>query len=297
MRLKHVGESISTATEVLVVRGLLTDDLRFMPIFCSSEFRRRKLVETRGSDIELALLDQDGKTLLKDQAGIRETIECSPHIPRASVVEGSIPLRAGAQRLRIRKGGLDVVELKIGERPTLKVAWTETAVTREGKYVLRLDYSEPTEDAMVKIFFRWGPEQYLLGSAGKPAKETVVTFRGMPGGDRCQLIVAYTSGLRTTVGRTTPFKLAPLAPKVEIMRPRAGQVFAAWHPVELQGQVRDRQRGEVPPEECVWTLKGKEIGRGLLAYAGFLEPGLYDALLRYGKIQQSIKFRVTEEGQ
>ena len=53
------------------------------------------------------------------------------------MVEGSIPLRAGATRLMIRKGELDVAEFKIGERPKLKVAWTEKTVTRKGKYVLR----------------------------------------------------------------------------------------------------------------------------------------------------------------
>lgn len=296
MRLKHVSESIGTATEVLVVRGLLTDDLRFIPVFCNSEFRRPKLAKTCGSDIELALLDEDGGILRKEPAGIRETIECSPHIPRACVVEGSIPLRAGAQRLAIRKGEFNVAELKIGERPKIEVAWSEKTVTRKGKYILRLDYSKPTEDAMLKVFFQWGPKEYLLASAGKPAKEIAASFADMPGGDRCELIVAYTSGLRTAVARTEPFKLAPLPPKVEIVRPRAGQVFAAWHPVEMQGQVRDRQRGDVAPEECVWTLKGKEIGRGLLVYGGFLGPGSYEASLRYRKTQQSVKFRVAKEG-
>jgi hypothetical protein len=295
MNLRHYSESIGTATEVLVVRGLLTDDLQFQPVFCGSEFRRPDLAKSGDSDIELALLDEADRILITAPAGIRKTIECSPHNPRACLLEGSIPFRPGAQRLTIRKGQVEVAKLEIGGRPKIRVIWSEKKVTSAGKYILGLDYSKPSPDALVKIFFQWGPEQYLLASAVKPAPEIALSFGDMPGGNRCGLIVAYTSSRRTAVARTKPFQLTLLEPKVEIVRPRADQVFAAWHPVELQGKVRDRQRGDVPPQECVWILDGKEIGRGLLVYGGFLEPGLYEAYLRYGKTQQSVKFQVAKE--
>lgn len=297
MSLRHFSERIGTATEVLVIRGVLGDDLQFTPLFCGSEFRRPKLANSFGSEIDLALLDRDGRVLITERAGIRNIIDCSRRAPRAHVIEGSIPLLTGAQRLAIRKRKVQVAELTIGERPKLEVRWSEQTVTREGKYVLGLDYSEPTEDAMVKVFLQWGPEQYLLAFAGKPRSNTEVSFENMPGGRKCQLIAVYSSGLRTSVARSMTFELAPLTANVDIVRPLAGQVFAPWHPVELQGQVRDRQRGDVPGDECVWTLKGKEIGRGLLIYGGFLEPGSYEAQLQYRKTQQSVRFRVAKGAQ
>ena len=124
-------------------------------------------------------------------------------------------------------------------------------------------------------FFSMGSGAILLGSAGEACKEDHALVSGHAGRRSLRANRRVSSGLRTAVGRTKLFKLVPLPPKVEIVRPRAGQVFAAWHPVELQGQVRDRQRGDVPAEECVWTLKRKEIGRGLLVYGGFWAPGSY----------------------
>ena len=295
MSLRHFSENMKVSNEVLIVQGILTDDLQFMPIFCHSESRKPQLAKPDASDIWLALLDEASNILLKERAGVRETVECSPYTPKAVVVEGSIALHPGATGLAIRKGGLDVIKFKIGERPNLKVSWSKKTVTRKGKYVLRLNYSNPTDNAMIKIFFQWGPKQYLLAGVGKPSPEFEISFDNMPGGRRCELIVAYSSGLRTTVARTKPFSLALLPSKVEIVRPRADEVFAPWQPVELQGKVQDRQRGDISPTDCVWSLQGEEIGRGLLVYGGFLDPGSYNVQFQYGKTKQSIRLRVAED--
>ena len=91
MSLRHVSESIGTATEVLVVRGLLTDDLQFKPVFCNSEFRRPKLAKTAGSDIELLLLDEDGNMLLTERAGIRGAFSARRTLPGLSWWKGQSP--------------------------------------------------------------------------------------------------------------------------------------------------------------------------------------------------------------
>jgi hypothetical protein len=294
MALRHFSEPIGRAGEVLVVRGLLTDDLRFLPLGGGSEHRRPPLRGCVQTDVELVLLDAADRPLATERGSLSSVAECSPHVARAQVLEGSVPLRAGAKAIAVRRNGIDVARLEVGSRPELKLVWSEGSVKRSGKYTLRIDHSTPAPDAMLKVFYVWGPERYLLAGYGPPRKAVEVRFDGLPGGAECSIVVVYTSGFRSVVARTAPFAVPPLPPEVAIARPRNNQVFAPWHPIELEARVRDRQAPGKTAAACAWSLDGKPAGKGQLVYAGMLEPGTYSAVLAYGEVTRTVKFHVRK---
>ncbi len=277
----HASEPVTSVREILVIRGIVHDDLRFVPMGCGSAFVKPRLADPAGSDYVIELRDRRGRVLNRERAGVVLPTVCAPYEPRAVLLEGSIALRRGAASLVVRKQDIDVATLPLGAPPKLSIAWEARSVRRDRTYSLGLTCSTPSGDAMVKVFYHWAPDRYVFAGATRPARTVKIGFGALPGGDACRLVVAYSSGLRTAVRTTKPFKVPPMPARVEILRPAPRQVFAAWHPVEFEGRIVDRQADGVAAGDYRWTLDGEPAGTGRLLYGGFLEEGTHQVALSY----------------
>jgi len=282
----HQAQRRGKSTEVLIFRGILRDDLKFIPVGCHSTYVTRPGKIPAGGDHSLALYDSEKRLLSREPVAVAEPSVCANLSPGGSIVEGRIPLRAGGRELRFLRGDTVILSVPLGEPPQLTVEWKAAKVDRRKKYRLRLQCSEPAPDAYVKVLYQWGETRYLTAALSRPTKELELEFGRLPGGDECRLIVTYTSGMRTAVAVTEAFSVPPLPPTLRIVRPRERATFAPWHPVTLEAEVIDRQRADDDVMNLVWLLNGKEVGKGRLGCLQTLPEGKYrlEAQLRGKKV-------------
>jgi hypothetical protein len=277
--MRHIAESHGAADETLVLSGVL---------------RRGKLTwfgchTTRATEAAAAAADgihrvevrgADDRVLSEAPLALVEPDVCSGLTPNGLFVRGRVALPPGAQRLLVFARDRLIHTTPIGDAPTIALRWEEKAVVRGRRYRLGLELSPATPDAFLKLFYQWDERRYMVAGLSRPVGHLDLDFDGLPGGERCRILVAYTSAMRTAVATTSSFQVPALAPVLRIIRPRKGAVYAPWHPVELQAEVMDRQKRGVRDRDLVWALNDKAVATGPVVCLQGLPVGDYDVELR-----------------
>ncbi|MFZ5814957.1 MAG: hypothetical protein ACOY93_06595 [Bacillota bacterium] len=274
--MRHQAERGAKAAETLIVRGILYDDGRFEPLGCHSAYVTGPRRAPIKGDYALELVDGEQRLLVREPVAVREPTICVNISPGLSLVEGRLPLLPGAKEVRIVKGEVPIRTLPLGEPPQIQVEWKPKHVDRRKKHPLLLHFSRPAPDAYIKVFYQWGENRYMTAALTRPVERLELDFRGLPGGDECHIIVAYTSGLRTAAVTTHAFSVSPLPPSLEIVRPREQAVFAPWHPITLEARMVDRQGEGSRQSDLLWRLNGKRVSRGWVGCLQSLPEGNYE---------------------
>ena len=145
--------------------------------------------------------------------------------PKKPTVEPADAAEAEADGAR-RKGVPAAAPLAIGQRPKLKIDWSDRVVERGETYLLNTLYSHPSSDALFRPDFTWGSDHYRFSGIAAPIARLPIRFGSLPGGKQCRITVAYSSGLQTAVRHTRRFVLDPAPVRVSIERPLDRQQFA-----------------------------------------------------------------------
>ncbi|MBL8744714.1 MAG: IPT/TIG domain-containing protein [Myxococcales bacterium] len=92
--------------------------------------------------------------------------------------------------------------------------------------------------------------------------------------DSVQLEVVADDGFEHAVaGVAGELQLGERPPVIAIVRPAAGSTLRVGQPLHLWGAVLDAGSRNASPEEAVWTIDDREVGKGDEAWAEPLEPG------------------------
>lgn len=275
MNTYHQTQKRAGLPELLVFRGLLSDDLRFEPLGCYSTYVAPRRAAPPPGDYYLALYTADGHELLRQPATLTEPRTCSPLSPRGWLVEGRMPLHPQGAQLRFCKGERLIRSFPVAAPPELRLVWQPKKVNRRDAYDLLLEYSPPSADAYVKILYQWGEKRYMAAGLIRPTPSLRLRFAGLPGGDACRFIISYSSGLRTVTETTHSFFVPRLPAALRIVRPLEGAVFAPWHPIALEATVRDPQGDAEPARGVAWLLNGRPLAAGRLGCLQALPEGQY----------------------
>lgn len=291
--LRHVagGSRRADDVEYLVIHGLLRADLTFEPLACRSAFSLRPMRTRTAEGYSLELRDEKGKALQRAPVAVFDPVVCHDRQSDLQVVHGRIALREGATHVRLLQDDILIHERAIPDAPSLSLGWEPETVGRGDSHTLSFDYSKPSRDAYLVVYFQWGARTYRPVALLRPQRETEIRFDVLPGGDACRLIAAYTSGMRTAVATTGPFSVPLRAPLGRILSPASGGKLRAGRPVTLEGQ-SDGGGGRVPEGGgLVWRLGGREIGRGRVVTVAGLPAGKHAVALFHSGSDQVLDRR------
>jgi hypothetical protein len=286
MNMPYQVQKRDNATETVIFRGVLRDDLRFEPVGCYSTYGSVPRLSSTQGNYFLALYDAEERLPLREPVAVADPIICTNLSPGIQLVEGRMPLHADGKVLHFLKEDILIGKFPLAEPPQLSVEWKRKVVERKKKYPLVLQFSKPMPDAHIKILYQWDENHSMTAGLTRPMKTLDLDFTNLPGGDECRLVVIYTSGMRTVGSTTDAFSVPLLPPSLRIVRPREQAAFAPWHPITLEAEVRDRQNENIEETDLVWLLNGKEVVKGRLGCLQSLPEGKYELEVRLNSKQE-----------
>lgn len=276
MSMRHVsaGRRKGTEVEYLIVHGFLSADLSFYPVFSRSAFSIPQSARRASEGFFVELRDDHGTPVNRRPVAVFEPVVCYNRESSLFIVHGRIALAKGASRLLLYKDDILIDERPIPPPPTISLQWAHKRVQRGRRYPLSLRCSEPAPGAHVLLYYQWGERLFRPIGLFAPEKKITFSVGNLPGGGRCRLIAAYTSGMRTSAAATDPFSVPLAQPSLRILRPREKAEFTPWQPVTFAA----RKTGEPSCEasgSLTWSLNGKQVGKGALGSLDPLAEGLY----------------------
>lgn len=291
--------------EYLHIRGRLDRDGDFTPRRCESTTFIRERPEPRQpdhGDVVAETLDNDGSLVRTERASVVPEGVCAP-AARTWRVRVYIALDEAAQSVRLRRGDRILWSAKVPDPPDVRVEVTsfprrgDPQRSRKGRSsgtpgfpggdpaVLELKLSRAAEPdvAFVKVVYRWSERGFHTVHIGPTARRLTIDPDRLPGGDRCEFLVAYSNGVRTGLGRTEPFELPPIGPVLEIVQPAAGLGLTEGMPVTLEGMVVDPEHPAAPldGEALRWSVDGEPVGVGMVGSVDPLPAGSHTITLEY----------------
>jgi hypothetical protein len=275
---------VPQSREVLVIRGRLDRAGRYIPGRSRSTPNVHEWPVTDNGPLVVVaeLLDANDRILHRERAQVRPDIGCQPGDPQSFRIIAYIQLRDDAAVVRLLRDDLELWQERIPEAPTLAVSVSGTRGKREKPLALRLQFSTPGKGAHVTVVYKWGDRRFRPIYVGPPKPQIDIDLRELPGGEKCQLVVSYSNGLRSAHAATTPFRVQLLGPKVNVIRPDARTRLLAGTAVILEGTALDPERaGGVPAEDLAWLIDGKEVATGLIASVDGLSAGRHKITLSY----------------
>jgi hypothetical protein len=224
----------AAAIETIVFNGLLLADLRFRPVAMYSTTAPGNRPRPESGDYHAELRDGSDRPLNREYVLVKAPIVCHGPPPDYSLLEGGIALRKDAAKFALFKRDILICEFSIGPAPKLSVRWDVRRASRRGRYDLRLAFSPPAPGAYVQVLYELAENHRVTLARMEPKPMLKIDFSSLPGGRRCRLVVAYTSGLRTVVRRTRFFSVPEQPRKGKSARsrltrprgPRAGRASA-----------------------------------------------------------------------
>lgn len=187
------------------------------------------------------------------------------------------PDAVGGRLLRLSLRGRVLAERKVADQvPDLRPRVT---VSKKGMTV-----QWKGEAATVDVLYRRAPGApwRALTAGGAPGGRVFVPAGELPGGERCEVEIVATSGLRTGRSRSAPFVLPELGCRPVVISPAEGTILAQPEGVDLVGQGVWMEEGTAELEALVWRSdRDGELGRGAVLHAG-LSVGAHVITLRAG---------------
>ena len=297
--------------EYLLIRGRLNRADDFTPRRCGSTSFVQRWPNVEGSDVFVECVSLDGNVLRSEPALVESELVCAPG-EQTWRVRAYVALDAEAASVRLRRGERVLWEMRIPERPEVRVALEAPPVRGSGSdpvskrkragrpkpadgatpgfpggrpAVLVLETSEPAAPdlAHVTVVHRWGERSFRTVYVG-PAERTIeISPDRLPGGRECRMIVIYSNGVRSATAATDPFELEPIGPVVRIIRPEDGAELPVGRPVGLEGTVQhpEHPSGPLQDQRLIWTVDEREVASGPMTSVDPLKPGEHVIGLSY----------------
>ena len=293
MTIRHVsaGSRKDADVEYLIVHGFLSADLSFHPVFSRSAFSVPQQARRPSQGFFVELRDNQGAPVNRGPVAVFEPVVCYDRESSLFIVHGRIALSKKASRVLLFKEDILIDERPVPPPPSIGLEWAPKRVQRGRSYILAMRLSEPAPDAHVRLYYQWADRAYRPVGLLAPKKKVAVRFESLPGGGKCRLIAAYTSGMRTSVAATAPFSVPVIGPSLRILRPRDKAEFAPWNPITFEARESGGQGGQ-GPAGLSWSLNGKRIAKGALGTLSRLPEGVYTLEARREK-KPSLAARTT----
>lgn len=146
------------------------------------------------------------------------------------------------------------------------------------KDVLQLDWS--MSGGAEELWVRWSADgetwrSLITGLTGEKVRLAAST---LPAGQIRLQLVAH-DGFFSTYSKTVNLKILERPPEVSILHPIDGRSYVAGQTLRLWGVAAGRGEEQIPPDQAVWLLGKKRIGKGLDAWTS-LDPGEHTLTLK-----------------
>lgn len=268
--------------EMIAVSGFLDRGANFTLRRCYSTRTVRRAPRPHDA-YALELLDAADQVLVRTHPEVQPEESCTSKAVGRWRVTGYIGWRESAGTLRLTAEGLVLWQTAVLPAPTLRMQLGAEANARERPLELRLKLSPGTANAYVQLVYQWGEKQFQVLGYYRPAGALKVDLRAFPGGRRCRLVAHYSNGMRSASAVTKYFAVPELGPQLAIVTPGRATTLLPGQPLELVGQVVDRERpgGANPKEDLTWWVDDELVGRGELACVQQPKAGRRRVRLRY----------------
>jgi hypothetical protein len=209
--------------------------------------------------------------------GTRDTGEI-----RGLFVSEFVPVAEGTRRVDLEgPGGELLASLQPGGgAPELEIVSPKGQETFDGQSVLvSWEATDPDDDALTFVVQYRSDDGEPWRSVALPTSQTSIEipFENLPSGDSAGFRVWASDGLNTTIAETAaPFRVVNRPPEVEVVSPRAGDVFVKGGSVALEAAGYDSDVGGLRGESLRWSssLDG-QLGTGRQLTVASLSEGTH----------------------
>jgi hypothetical protein len=253
----------------------------------------RNLVGPGRQTSYFAQLVSESGTVIADAPVFDFPLEGQSPDDDAAAMAGNLTFRTmipdlGGDAIRIVHDGEVVWERT---RPDVTPVLGRAEAKLDGK-LLRISWEwEVAPKDEPDVWVRWAREEeaeagawhaLTVGLGPSPAEVDVAEI--LPSGPIVFQVMAH-DGFNTVTAVSEPVVVPPRAPVVSILHPREGEVLQAGGRIHLRGLASVPEGVELPDDDFVWTLDGKEVARGRSAWVAHPGEG-----------EHRIRLAVTAEG-
>lgn len=193
-----------------------------------------------------------------------------------------VPLPPGAVEIvfmRVEPSERLLARAPLAAQPPRVAITTQEVGERSVRLAWAADHEQPLRYTV--MYLRDDGPPLTLAFAVEDQRITV-PLADLPGSPAGRLAVLASDGLRSAVVESEPFAVPETPPTVVVMQPREDAGHPPDNPLSLLGMAHDPGGFELPDEGLVWSVDGREVGRGSrVAASAALEPGLHEVELRY----------------
>lgn len=177
------------------------------------------------------------------------------------MIKGMLDDLAPGQTLRIVKDGETVWERTApAERP--QISNIRAQVGKDGRFTLSWR-GQSYREAQPEYWIRWsrdGQRWHAL-TVGVTDNQISLDLEQLPSGEIQFQVMAH-DGFYTTTAESKPIAIAARPPVVTILYPQRDDLAYDERQLHLWGTAVSRSGHDLADEQFVWTINGKEVGRG-----------------------------------
>jgi sugar lactone lactonase YvrE len=227
------------------------------------------------SDYALVQVDERGRELLRWPVLVSFTMLATTAARRSESRETSIgafrvtsPWIDVTTEVRLEVGGrvIDTVAVPRGDISIeiLSPAGRGEQVGRFGFLMIRWRAEHSRNSALIyRVDYSADGSSWQLVQDGLTATELEFRGRPFPGSNAARVRVTATDGFQHASAVSPPFVVTAKPPRVNVLSPRSGQVFAEGQPIRLAAVATDAEDGVLGGKQILWTLDGRiPIGGG-----------------------------------
>ncbi len=258
------GRVRSEPVAMLSIVGLL--DGPALEVLHVRRVRTRPGDRARATDLHAFLLDEKGRTIgqapvvaLPSKSGCG-CGDAGRGLCRR-IAHALIPGNRPGKSIEIRRGEEVVWSRTAPEKPA-RVSNFQIAV-KKNKLTAQWESRSPS-DAPLACMLEWSRtgKRWRPLAAGLSKNRVVLDTRGLPCG-RLKVRLAVDDGFHRVRTKAEGVDLPLRAPDIAVLHPENGNVFPEGSTIRLYASVLDPGGGPIDPNDYVWMIGKKEVGRGL----------------------------------
>jgi hypothetical protein len=205
----------------------------------------------------------------------------SGHGPAGTGLVALVPAR-NADLIEVEHdGGIIGAKQRSPSAPTIDLIGPEqgAAVSRGEQVGVRWNAKDADGDKLeVRIEYSPGPDKpFQVVFVGPDRGAWTVPGYQLSASPRGRLRVVASDGFNETASREAQVRVAPSAPRVDIIEPQARTSFPASTPIRLRAAAFGDGLAPLPGKQLAWSLDGAPAGRGAEIEVRNLNPGAHTA--------------------
>ncbi len=177
----------------------------------------------------------------------------------------TIPVPAGAERLRLSRSGGALAERRASAHPpTVRVLEPGASALWDGPHTVRWEAADADGDPLTyTVGYSQDGADWQMLNADLTASELEIDTTELPGGTAARIRVWASDGFHTASADGGPFRVPPKPPQPVILEPRDGTVLSVDAPLDLLGGGDDPEDGAIDEETFQWSSdRDGQLGTG-----------------------------------